>query len=158
MVPSSGRIHILERVLGLWERTGGSVGHSRLDTGKHLLVHRLPVGVGHGSLGLQLPEQASDWVLLFPDLDLLLGPEVGLADALGVRAPAIGLAFDQRRPLTGPGTGDRTGSSLSHSEDVVAVNDDTGDAVARGAAGHVGHGVRLRRSRLRRIHVVLANI
>src|SRR5262249_4172896 len=132
MAPSSGRIHILKRMLGFGERTCCGVGHSGLDAGKHLLVHRLPVGVGDGPLGLELPEQARDWVLLLPGLDLLLGPEVGLADAFGVRAPAKGLAFDQRWPLTGPGAGDRAGCGLSDGEDVVAIDDDTGNAVARG--------------------------
>src|SRR5215467_2141104 len=92
MAPSSSRIHILKRMLGFGERTSCGIGHSGLDLGKHLLVHRLPVGVGHGPLGLELPEQAHDWVLLLPVLDFLLGAEVGLADALCVRAPTIGLA------------------------------------------------------------------
>src|SRR5215475_11820524 len=97
MAPSSGRIHILKRVLGFGERTSCGVGHSGLDVGQHLLVHHLPVGVGHGPLGLHLPEQAHDWVLLLPDLDLLLGAEVRLADALGVRAPVIRRPFKPTR-------------------------------------------------------------
>src|SRR5581483_4603460 len=117
-----------------------------------------PVGVGHGALGLELTELTGDRVLLLPGRDLLLGAEVGLLLAFVVPTPAVGLALDQRRPLAGPGAGDAARRRLVDGEDVVAVDDDAGDAVTRGASGHVRHGMRVGGRRLRGVHVVLADV
>ena len=99
----SRREHVLERLLRLRERArlgerDGATRCWRALPCPSPAIRRRSVA----PWALSCPTQPRDRVLLLPGFDLILGAEIRLADALGVGAPAVGLALDQRRSLASP--------------------------------------------------------
>ena len=91
--------------------------------------------VGDADLDQQsLPQRAIGQRCL-PLLDLFARAVGEVAHAFGVRARAIGLAFDQRRPVAGARPAHRLAGDLVNGQHVVAVDLDAGHAVAAPRGG-----------------------
>src|SRR5579862_6211456 len=92
-VNSSSRKHVLGRLLGRREGAGFREGDGSLERARNLALHRHQARLVEVALLLQLVHEARDRVSALPRLDLDRVARVGLAAALGMGAPAIGLAF-----------------------------------------------------------------
>ena len=121
---------------------------TRLD-----LLHR------HDGIVLDQPAaEGGDGAALHPGVDLVLrAVDADDGVALVVADGAVGLGFDQRRPVAAPRPGARLLHGVPHRDDVVAVDRDAGDAVGRGARGDLRVERHVAQRRRRGVEVVLAD-
>src|SRR5919108_3642522 len=104
-------------------------------------LHAVVVGEAHL---LQVAAEHHQGILLAGLLDLLPGPVGPVVVVRRVRVEAVGLALDQRGPVTGPGAVHGVLHRLVAGQHVAAVHLHTGEAVGRPPVGHVGDGHLLR--------------
>src|SRR5204863_668217 len=115
---------------------------SGLESGHDFALHRLHPGVVEVALLSQLEFELRDRILTLPRFALSRVAGIGLPAALGMGALAVGLAFDQGRAAARPRPVDGAVCRLINREDVVAVDDDTRDAIAGSARCHIAQRMR----------------
>src|SRR5215467_6734780 len=110
--PRSRRKNVFGRLGGRRERTRLGEGDRALDRAHDLALDRSQAAVVEHALIAHTPLELYDRVLRLPRLDFFLIARVRLALALGVGAPAVGLALDQGRPMAGARPFDRATGRL----------------------------------------------
>ena len=128
--PGRPRVDVVEERLGAGRRARLRLGEGGVDLGAQLLHQLLLGGLVDQPLGGQVAAHARDRVEGAALLELD-GVDVARRVVGGVvRAHAVGAGLDQRRPLPRPRPRDRPRAGVVHREEVVAVDELAGDAVA----------------------------
>ena len=104
------------------------------DVGLHIKANRITAFIGPSGCGKTTLLKTLDRMN-----DLVDGTRIGLINAFGVAAMAIGLALNQRRAIATTSASDGTFGCGVNREHVIAIDNHSGDAVARRSVGHVGN-------------------
>ena len=116
----------------------------------------LEFSLGQHPDSLEIVLHHRDRIALFPFRFFLAGT-VGARVRMRMSVPAIGLGFDQRRAIAGPGAFNRFSHCAAHSQDVHAIHHFTGDTVGAGAGGDIRQLARLDPGDRHGIQVVFAD-
>src|SRR6185503_14261102 len=81
--------------------------------------------------------QPRDWVTRTPLRDLFLSTVLPIVVGVGVRSQAVGLTLQQRWPAAGSRALHRRARSGIDREDVVAIHNHAGHAIACGLGRHI---------------------
>ena len=114
-------------------------GDRGVDGGLHPFVDDLQLVLCHGVARQHVFPKEFDGVERGSILLVFLGHLVGLRVALEMPVEAVRLAFQQGRPLPGPGARNGLARGLVHREDVVPVHGHARHVVGRGAVRDVLH-------------------
>src|SRR2546430_10822320 len=102
-----GRKGVFDRLLGCREGAGLGEGDGGFQSGDDVVLYGLHPGVVEVALVSELPLELRDRITPHPRFALPRVARIGLSTALGVGAPAIGLALDhgwafaRARPIDG---------------------------------------------------------